>query len=65
MINHPYIIVADVLVKVDKFMFLANFIVLDTDEDADITLLLENLSWQIKFQSGSEGRTIHKIDKYI
>ena len=33
--------VKDVLVKVDKFIFLADFIVLDMEEDYDVPLILE------------------------
>ena len=37
---YPRGVVEDVLVKVDKFIFPADFIVLDMEEDADIPLLL-------------------------
>ena len=39
-IKHPRGVVEDVLIKVDKFIFLANFIVLDMEEDQEITLIL-------------------------
>ena len=39
-IRHPYGIVEDALVKVDKFIFLIDFIALDMDEDADVPLIL-------------------------
>ena len=32
--------IEDVLVKVDKFVFLADFIVLDMDEDKEISIIL-------------------------
>ncbi|XP_074327699.1 uncharacterized protein LOC141665610 [Apium graveolens] len=37
---YPRSIVEDVLVKVDKFIFPTDFIVLDMEEDSDISLLL-------------------------
>ena len=39
-ITYPREIVEDVLVKVDKFIFLVNFIVLDMKEDHDVPLIL-------------------------
>ncbi|KAL5565512.1 hypothetical protein UlMin_028676 [Ulmus minor] len=39
-IKHPRGIIEDVLVKVDKFIFPADFIVLDMEEDWDIPLIL-------------------------
>ncbi|XP_010247573.1 PREDICTED: uncharacterized protein LOC104590557 [Nelumbo nucifera] len=39
-IKHPRGIIEDVLVKVDKFIFLIDFIVLDMQEDVDIPLIL-------------------------
>ena len=39
-IKHPRGIIEDVLLKVDKFIFLANFIVLDMEEDRDVPLIL-------------------------
>ncbi|KAK4571039.1 hypothetical protein RGQ29_029758 [Quercus rubra] len=39
-IKYPRGVIKDVLVKVDKFTFLANFIVLDMDEDEEIPLIL-------------------------
>jgi len=32
--------VEDVLVKVDKFVFLTNFVVLDIEEDKDVAIIL-------------------------
>jgi len=32
--------VEDVLVKVDKFIFLADFIILDMEEDGDVPIIL-------------------------
>ena len=39
-IKHPRGIIEDVLVKVDKFIFPADFIVLDMEEDKDVPLIL-------------------------
>lgn len=38
-ITHPYDIVEDVLVKVDKFIFPSNYVVLDMEEDATILII--------------------------
>ncbi|KAL6523503.1 hypothetical protein OROGR_017106 [Orobanche gracilis] len=39
-VAYPRGIVEDVLVKVDKFIFPADFVVLDMDEDGDLPLIL-------------------------
>ena len=39
-IKYPKGVIEDILVKVDKFIFRANFIVLDMDEDEEIPLIL-------------------------
>lgn len=39
-VKHPYGIVEDVLVKIDKFIFPVDFVVLDMEEDSDIPLIL-------------------------
>ena len=39
-IKHPYGIIEDVLVKVDKFLFPVDFVVMDMDEDNKIPLIL-------------------------
>ena len=39
-LKHPRGVIEDVLVKVDKFIFLANFIVLDMVEDKEIPIIL-------------------------
>ncbi|XP_062100726.1 uncharacterized protein LOC133806646 [Humulus lupulus] len=39
-IAHPRGIIEDVLVKVDKFIFPADFIVLDMEEDANVPIIL-------------------------
>ena len=39
-IKHPRGIIEDVLVKVDKFIFSADFIVLDMEEDQDVPLII-------------------------
>ena len=39
-IKHPRGIIEDVLVKVDKFVFLVDFIVLDMEEDKNILIIL-------------------------
>ena len=39
-ITHPKGIVEDVLVKVDKFIFPADFVVLDMEEDEEILIIL-------------------------
>ena len=38
--KYPYGVVEDVLVKVDKFTFLVNFVVMDMDEDEEVPLIL-------------------------
>ncbi|XP_027368338.1 uncharacterized protein LOC113874302 [Abrus precatorius] len=38
--TYPYGIVEDLLVKIDKFIFLADFVILDMEVDADIPLIL-------------------------
>ena len=40
----PHGIVADVLVKVDKFIFLVKFFILDMDEDVEVLSFLEGHS---------------------
>ena len=39
-LTHPRGIIEDVLVKVDKFIFLADFIVLDMEEDKEVPIIL-------------------------
>ena len=39
-IKNPYGIIEDVLVKVDKFLFPSDFVVMDMDEDNEVTLIL-------------------------
>ncbi|XP_062114284.1 uncharacterized protein LOC133825341 [Humulus lupulus] len=39
-VKHPRGIIEDVLVKVDKFIFPADFIVLDMEEDTDVPIIL-------------------------
>ena len=39
-IKYPYGVIEDVLVKVDKFYFPVDFIILDIDEDTEIPLIL-------------------------
>ena len=39
-LKHPRVVIEDVMVKVDKFIFLANFIVLDMEEDKEIPIIL-------------------------
>ena len=39
-IKRPYGIVEDLLVKVDKFLFLVDFVVMDIEEDVDVPLIL-------------------------
>ncbi|XP_027343029.1 uncharacterized protein LOC113855597 [Abrus precatorius] len=38
--TYPYGVVEDLLVKVDKFIFLADFVILDMEVDVDIPLIL-------------------------
>ena len=40
-ITYPRAIVEDVLVKVDKFIFPVDFIILDMEEDHEVPLILE------------------------
>ena len=42
-LKHPRRVIEDVLVKVDKFIFLADFIVLDMEEDKEIPIILGTL----------------------
>ena len=39
-LNHPRGIIEDVLVKVDKFIFIADFIILDMQEDKEVFIIL-------------------------
>ena len=39
-LKHPRGVIEDVLVKVDKFIFLEDFIVLDMEEDKEIPIIL-------------------------
>jgi len=39
-VHHPRGIIEDVLVKVDKYIFPADFVVLDVDEDVEVPLIL-------------------------
>jgi len=39
-IKHPYGIVEDIWVKVDQFLFLVDFVVMDMDEDSEVPLIL-------------------------
>ena len=39
-LTHPRGIIEDVLVKVDKFIFPANFIILDMQEDKEVSIIL-------------------------
>jgi len=38
--KYPYGVVEDVLVKVDKFIFLVDFVVMDIEEDEEVPLIL-------------------------
>ncbi|XP_062075840.1 uncharacterized protein LOC133779964 [Humulus lupulus] len=39
-VGHPRGIIEDVLVKIDKFIFPTDFIVLDMEEDTNVTIIL-------------------------
>ena len=39
-LTYPHGVVEDVLIKVDKFIFLADFVVLDMEEDHNVPLIL-------------------------
>jgi len=39
-LKYPYGVVEDVLVKVDKFIFLVDFVVMDIEEDIEVPLIL-------------------------
>ena len=39
-IKYPHGVVEDVLVKVDKFMFPTDFVIMDMEEDAEVPLIL-------------------------
>ena len=45
-LKHPRGVIEDVLVKVDKFIFPADFIVLDMEEDKEIPIIVILVSWQ-------------------
>ena len=38
--KYPYGVAEDVLVKVDKFMFPVDFVVMDIEEDTEVPLIL-------------------------
>ena len=40
LIKYPTGIIEDVLFKIDKFIFLVDFVILDIDEDIEIPLIL-------------------------
>ena len=42
-LTHPRGIIEDVFVKVDKFIFLADFIILDMQEDKEVPIILGRL----------------------
>ena len=42
-LKHPRGVIEDVLVKVDKFIFPVDFIVLDMEEDKEISIILGRL----------------------
>ncbi|XP_022891857.1 uncharacterized protein LOC111406708 [Olea europaea var. sylvestris] len=42
-LTHPRGVIEDVLVKVEKFIFLADFMILDMEEDKDVPLILGRL----------------------
>lgn len=42
-VKQPYRVVEDVLVKIDKFVFLVDFVILETPEDEEIPLILGRL----------------------
>jgi len=50
-VKHPYGVAEDVLMKVDKFMFSVDFVILDMKEDEEVPLIL--------------GRPFMKIAKVI
>ena len=39
-LKHPIVVIEDVLVKMRKFIFSANFLILDMDEDEEIPIIL-------------------------
>jgi len=39
-IKHPYGVVEDLLVKIDKFLFPVDFVVMDIEEDVDVPVIL-------------------------
>ncbi|XP_058755631.1 uncharacterized protein LOC131628841 [Vicia villosa] len=39
-VKRPYVIVEDVLVKIDKFVFLVDFVILEMTEDEEISIIL-------------------------
>ena len=39
-LTYPWGMVEDVLIKIDKFIFLADFVVLDMEDDHDVPLIL-------------------------
>ena len=41
-------VLEDVLIKVGKFIFPMDFVVMDMEEDTQVPLLLEDLSWSLE-----------------
>ena len=40
-LKHPRGVIKDILVKVGKFIFLVDFLILDMDEDKEISIILK------------------------
>ncbi|KAA3483506.1 reverse transcriptase [Gossypium australe] len=51
-IKYPRGIIEDVLVKVDKFIFPINFVILDMDEDIEVPMILETTRTVIDVGNG-------------
>ncbi|XP_027368205.1 uncharacterized protein LOC113874181 [Abrus precatorius] len=49
-IKYPYGVAEDVLVKVDKFFFLVDFVVMDIEEDTEVPLIVEHGTLKIGAQ---------------
>ncbi|XP_031255354.1 uncharacterized protein LOC116113346 [Pistacia vera] len=64
-IKHPRGIIEDVLVKVDKFIFMADFFVLDMEEDKEIPLILGQpfLSTGRALIDVQEGKLIMRVQE--
>ena len=67
-IKYPKVIIEDMLVKIDKFIFLVDFVTLDMDEDIEISLILGQPFLDITRVkiNASDGRLVLRVrDKKV